>query len=94
MRVILRDLFGTPLTLARSVCGTSTWYELARSVCGTSTCGTDVTGPHVTRDTHVGLAARLVVLILPCPSTRLALEGAAVVKRRWKVGVVLSSFVG
>ncbi len=73
VRVILRDLFGTPLTLARSVCGTSTWYELARSVCGTSTCGTDVTGPHVTRDTHVGpvnrLLVRLLVPILPCPST-------------------------
>jgi len=55
------------------------WHDplhdpLARSLLSArSLCGIDVTGPHVTCDTHVGLFARLLawllVCILACPST-------------------------
>ncbi len=49
-------------------------YDFVRSILSAqSLCGIDVTGPHVTCDTHVGLfawlLAWLLVHILACPST-------------------------
>ncbi len=49
-------------------------YDFVRFILSArSLCGTDVTGPHVTCDTHVGLLAWLLawlsVRILACPST-------------------------
>ena len=51
-------------------------FDFVRSILSArSLCGIDVTGSHVTCDTHVGLLARLLVWllvrILACPSTML-----------------------
>jgi hypothetical protein len=75
--------FGTILWIICSLSGDSgLLYDFVRSILSArSLCGIDVTGPHVTCDTHVGLLARLLawllVHILACPSTRCQCAAAA-----------------